>query len=69
MNWIREAGISVPEVLLVPLQVKDSDPIGTLWIVAGKQGHFNAGHARSIGGLAAFAGMTLPASSGFNKLW
>jgi len=29
-DWIRDAGITVPEVLLVPLTVKDSDAIGTL---------------------------------------
>ena len=33
-DWIRDAGITVPEVLLVPLGVKGADALGTLWLVA-----------------------------------
>jgi two-component sensor histidine kinase len=58
-DWIRDANISVPEVLLVPLAVKDSDAIGTLWIVSREKGHFNSGHARAMTELATFAGMAL----------
>jgi two-component sensor histidine kinase len=58
-EWIRDAGISVPEVLLVPLVVKDGEAIGTLWIVSKEAGHFDAGHARAMTELAAFAGMAL----------
>ena len=58
-EWIREAGIEVPEVLLVPLQVKGQAPIGTLWIVAKAGGHFDSGHARVMTELASFAGVAL----------
>jgi two-component sensor histidine kinase len=58
-DWIRDAHITVPEVLLVPLMVKDMAPIGTLWIVAGRQGHFHQGHARVMTELAGFAGIAL----------
>jgi two-component sensor histidine kinase len=58
-DWIREAGITVPEVLLVPLAVKEAGAIGTLWIVAGMAGHFNSEHARVVSELASFAGMAL----------
>jgi len=58
-DWIRDADISVPEVLLVPLRAKGLQSVGTLWIVAGKSGHFDGGHARVMTELAAFAGMAL----------
>ncbi|SPP92660.1 MULTISPECIES: sensor histidine kinase [Bradyrhizobium] len=58
-DWIREAGITVPEVLLVPLTVKGADAIGTLWLVAADAGHFNKEHARVMAELAAFAGVAL----------
>jgi two-component sensor histidine kinase len=58
-DWIREANISVPEVLLVPLVVKGRDPIGTLWIVASVTHHFNGEHARLMTELAAFVGVAL----------
>lgn len=58
-DWIREANISVPEVLLVPLQVKGLQSVGTLWIVSGETAHFNAGHSRVMTELAAFAGVAL----------
>ncbi|MDA9476937.1 hypothetical protein XI03_21125 [Bradyrhizobium sp. CCBAU 65884] len=58
-DWIREAGITVPEVLLVPLTLKGADAIGTLWLVAAHVGHFNREHARFMSELAAFAGMAL----------
>ncbi|MET4717234.1 GAF domain-containing protein [Bradyrhizobium japonicum] len=58
-DWIRDAGITVPEVLLVPLTMKGTDAIGTLWLVAAGRGHFNKEHARVMAELSAFAGMAL----------
>jgi hypothetical protein len=58
-DWIREANISVPEVLLVPLVVKGRDAIGTLWIVAGATHHFDGEHARLMTELAGFVGVAL----------
>src|SRR6185503_2869825 len=42
-SWISDASIAVPEVLLVPLLLGDTDPLGMLWIVAQKKGHFDSG--------------------------
>jgi two-component sensor histidine kinase len=39
--------------------VKDSDAIGTLWLVAADAGHFNKEHARVMAELSAFTGMAL----------
>jgi two-component sensor histidine kinase len=58
-RWIRDAGIAVPEVLLVPLAVKDGTALGTLWIVANKDAQFDSGHARAMTELASFAGLAL----------
>lgn len=58
-DWIGDAGITVPEVLLVPLTMKGTDAIGTLWLVAAGRGHFNKEHARVMAELSAFAGMAL----------
>lgn len=58
-GWIGDAGITVPEVLLVPLGVKGAEAIGTLWLVVCSAGHFNSEHARVMAELAAFAGMVL----------
>lgn len=58
-DWIRDANITVPEVLLVPLAVKDAEAVGTLWLVAQESGHFNKEHSRVMAELAAFAGMAL----------
>jgi two-component sensor histidine kinase len=58
-DWIRDANIVVPEVLLVPLVVKHSNPIGTIWVVSSKTRHFNSGHARVLTELSAFAGAAL----------
>jgi two-component sensor histidine kinase len=58
-DWIRDAGISVPEVLLVPLFVHDAEPLGTLWLVARRSGQFDQGHARVLTELATFAGLAL----------
>lgn len=58
-DWISAANIVVPEVLLVPLYVGGKEPLGTLWIVADKEGHFDRGHARAMAELAAFVGIAL----------
>jgi two-component sensor histidine kinase len=58
-DWIRDASITVPEVLLVPLRIKGEDAIGTLWIVAGQSHYFDSGHARVMTELASFAGVAL----------
>jgi two-component sensor histidine kinase len=58
-DWIRDANITVPELLLVPLTVKGSSAIGTLWIVANDAHHFDSGHARVMTELAGFTGMAL----------
>ncbi|MBV9052871.1 MAG: GAF domain-containing protein [Hyphomicrobiales bacterium] len=58
-GWIAGAGISVPEVLLVPLMMKDAAPLGTLWIVAHENQKFDRGHARVMSELADFTGRAL----------
>jgi two-component sensor histidine kinase len=58
-GWIADAKITVPEVLLVPLLVKNATPIGTLWIVAREGEHFNRGHERVMTELATFTGIAL----------
>jgi two-component sensor histidine kinase len=61
-DWIRDAKIVVPEVLLVPLYVRHADavtPLGTLWVVARDGGQFDSGHARELTELASFAGVAL----------
>src|SRR3984885_428536 len=47
-DWIADANISVPEVLLVPLYLCRKVPLGTLWIVSLQEGYFNRGHARAM---------------------
>jgi len=58
-DWIAAANIIVPEVLLVPLYLGGKIPLGTLWIVADKEGHFDSGHARVMTELASFVGIAL----------
>jgi two-component sensor histidine kinase len=58
-DWISNAKIVVPEVMLVPLYVGGQEPLGTLWIVADQAGHFDSGHAREITELASFVGIAL----------
>jgi two-component sensor histidine kinase len=58
-DWISDAGIVVPEVLLVPLYLGGKEPLGTLWIVSDKEGHFDSGHARVLTELAGFVGIAL----------
>ncbi|HJT44287.1 MAG TPA: HWE histidine kinase domain-containing protein [Rhizomicrobium sp.] len=58
-DWISDAGIVVPEVLLVPLYLGGAEPLGTLWIVSDIEGHFDSGHAQLATELASFAGIAL----------
>jgi two-component sensor histidine kinase len=58
-DWIAEANIVVPEVLLVPFYLGSAEPMGTLWIVAEHEGHFQAEHARIATELASFVGIAL----------
>jgi PAS domain S-box-containing protein len=58
-GWIADANIVVPEVLLVPLYLGGRVPLGTLWIVSDREGHFDSGHARALTELAAFVGIAL----------
>jgi two-component sensor histidine kinase len=58
-TWLADANITVPEVLLVPLYVAGSLPLGTLWITSEDEGHFDSGHARVMTELAAFVGIAL----------
>ncbi len=58
-DWISDANIVVPEVLLVPLYLGGTEPLGTLWIVSAEEGHFDSGHARAMTELAAFVGIAL----------
>jgi hypothetical protein len=37
-NWISDAEIVVPEVLLVPLYIGGKEPLGTLWVVSDERG-------------------------------
>jgi len=62
-TWLVEAGIALPECLLVPLYVGGAAPLGTLWIVSPAEGHFDSGHARIMTELAAFAGIALRMAS------
>ncbi len=58
-DWISDANIVVPEVLLVPLYIGDKSPLGTLWIVSDKKNHFDSGDARAMTELATFVGIAL----------
>lgn len=58
-GWIAEAGIELPEILLVPLNLGGETPLGTLWIVSDAEGHFDGGDARAMTELAAFAGVAM----------
>lgn len=58
-GWMAQAGVELPEVLLVPLYVGGADPQGALWIVAEEAGHFDGGHARVLTELASFVDVAL----------
>ena len=58
-EWIADANITVPEVLLVPLFIKGGVQLGTLWVVAREGQQFDRGHVRVLTELAAFTGIAL----------
>jgi two-component sensor histidine kinase len=61
-GWIGSAGISIPEVLLVPLHLRrqpDHGGAGTLWVVGPKPGFFSREHARVLTELAAFSSVAI----------
>jgi two-component sensor histidine kinase len=58
-SWIKDAGISLPEVLHIPLYLNSKKPLGTLWVVADHPGHFDAEHARATEELASFVSIAL----------
>jgi len=58
-NWISDAKIVVPEVLLVPLYFGAPEPQGTLWIVSEKENHFDPEHVRIATELATFVGVAV----------
>jgi two-component sensor histidine kinase len=58
-SWIADTKVVLPEVLLVPLYIGGSEPLGTLWIVSDVEGHFTSEHARMATELATFVGIAL----------
>jgi two-component sensor histidine kinase len=58
-DWIADADIVISEVLLVPLTVNGTQPLGTLWVVARDERPFDKGHARIMMELATFIGIAL----------
>jgi two-component sensor histidine kinase len=67
-NWIADANIIVPEVLLVPLYLGGKAPLGTLWIVSPREEYFDSGHARAMTELASFVGIALRMVRGEQRL-
>jgi GAF domain-containing protein len=57
-SWIADAGIIVPELLLVPLR-RGTDSIATLWVLSNETGHFNGGHVDALLELAGFLSIAL----------
>lgn len=61
-GWIRSAGISIPEVLLVPLHLRrpaEDGGAGTLWVVGSEPGFFSLEHVRVLTELAAFSSVAI----------
>jgi two-component sensor histidine kinase len=67
-RWIADAGITLPEVLLVPLFLGGPEPLGTLWVVSDTESHFDSGDARVATELAAFVGIALRLQRGEERL-
>jgi two-component sensor histidine kinase len=55
-------------LLLVPLYLGGTEPLGTLWIVSDREGHFDSGHARVMTELATFVGIALRMVRGEERL-
>lgn len=58
-DWIAEQGISLAEVLLVPLHVGREEPLGTLWVTADEAAHFHKEDANVAAELAHFVAIAL----------
>jgi two-component sensor histidine kinase len=58
-DWISDAGIVAPEVLLVPLHIGAEEPLGTLWVVGEEEAHFRPDDARLVSELAEFVRFAL----------
>jgi two-component sensor histidine kinase len=59
-RFLSETGSPNYEVLLVPLNAGQPDPLGTLWVISHDEAtHFDSGDARVASELAAFAGLAL----------
>lgn len=58
-DWIAAENLVLPEVLLVPLAVGGGEPLGTLWVVAESERHFDRGDAQALADLAEFVGTAL----------
>ncbi|HEX5280722.1 MAG TPA: GAF domain-containing protein [Micropepsaceae bacterium] len=58
-KWISDAGICIPEVLLVPLFLGGPEPLGTLWVVSDTENYFDSGDARLTMEIAGFVGVAL----------
>lgn len=59
-DWVAQVKVEIPEVLLVPLYFKGGDvAVGTLWMVADRNGYFDRGDVRAMTELASFVGTAL----------
>lgn len=67
-EWIAAENLSIPEVLLVPLHVGSDEPLGTLWVVADKAGHFRKEDAVVATELARFVAIALRMIESENRL-
>lgn len=67
-DWIAEAQMIVPEVLLVPVYIVGAEPFGTLWIVSKSESYFSREHARAMTELASFVGVALRMLNSERKL-
>lgn len=67
-SWVADANIVLPEVLLVPLLIGGTEAVGTLWIASGREGHFNAEHARIATELATFVGIAMHVKRGEERI-
>lgn len=56
-SWLVDAGVSLPECLLVPLFAGAAEPLGTLWVISESVEHFHSGHVSTMQELAEFAGI------------
>ena len=58
-TWLADANISLAEVLLVPPQLGNDEPIGTLWVVAPDGKKFDSEDRRILEELAGFASIAI----------